>query len=97
MGLIAAGIEAHANDRPGGILVRLADQISKEDRILLQTVARAIITDSDGSLAEQLSRVHLRLGEGAPRGLSRDGKWVLAAIPSTPARIMCEAYECFKM
>jgi cellobiose phosphorylase len=56
MGLIAAGVEAEAADRPGSILVRLADHISPEDRILLQTVARAIITDSDGSLAEQLNR-----------------------------------------
>src|SRR6185295_7447883 len=56
MGLIAAGVEADVTARPGSILVRLADHISPEDRILLQTVARAIITDSDGSLAEQLSR-----------------------------------------
>ena len=67
MGLIAAGTEAHPIDRPGTILVRLADQISNEDRILLQTVARAIITDSDGSLAEQLSKVPLLLREGARR------------------------------
>ncbi len=56
MGLIAAGIEANVTDRPGGIFVRPADQISKEDRILLQTVARAIITDSRGALADQISR-----------------------------------------
>ena len=40
MGLIAAGIEAHVIDRPGGIFVRRAEQMSDEDRILLQTVAR---------------------------------------------------------
>ena len=56
MGLIAAGIEANVTDRPGGIFVRPADQISNEDRILLQTVARAIITDSRGTLEEQLNR-----------------------------------------
>ena len=56
MGLIAAGVEAHVMDRPGGIFVRPADQISNEDRILLQTVARAIITDSRGSLADQINR-----------------------------------------
>ena len=48
MGLIAAGVEANVTDRPGGIFVRLAEQISNEDRILLQSVARAIITDSRG-------------------------------------------------
>jgi cellobiose phosphorylase len=57
MGLIAAGIEANVTDRPGGIFVRPADQISNEDRILLQTVARAIITDSRGTLEEQINRV----------------------------------------
>ncbi len=56
MGLIAAGIEVNVTDRPGGIFVRLAEQISSEDRILFQTVARAIITDSHGALAEQLYR-----------------------------------------
>ncbi len=55
MGLIAAGVEAHVIDRPGGIFVRPADQISNEDRILFQTVARAIITDSRGALADQIN------------------------------------------
>ncbi|MGD0884353.1 MAG: glucoamylase family protein [Thermodesulfovibrionales bacterium] len=56
MGLIAAGLEANVKDRPGGIFVRPVDQISGEDRILLQTVARAIITDSLGPLADQINR-----------------------------------------
>jgi cellobiose phosphorylase len=56
MGLIAVGLEAHVMDRPGGIFVRRAEQISDEDRILLQSVARAIITDGRGVLAEQISR-----------------------------------------
>jgi cyclic beta-1,2-glucan synthetase len=56
MGLIAAGVEAHVIDRPGGIFVRPAEQISIEDRMLLQSVARAIITDRRGSLAEQITR-----------------------------------------
>ena len=56
MGLIAAGTEANVTDRPGGIFVRPAEQISNEDRILLQTVARAIISDNRGSLADQINR-----------------------------------------
>ena len=54
MGLIAAGIEASLIDRPGGIFVRPGDQIAEEDRILIQTVARAIISDRRGSLADQI-------------------------------------------
>jgi cellobiose phosphorylase len=56
MGLIAVGVEAHVMDRPGGIFVRPADQLSDEDRILLQSVARTIITDSRGVLVEQVNR-----------------------------------------
>ncbi len=55
MGLIAANTEASLIDRPGGIFVRPADQISDEDRILIQTVARAIIIDSRGTLADQIN------------------------------------------
>jgi len=54
-GLIAAGIEANVVDRPGGIFVRSADQISNEDRILFQTVARAIISDTLGGLEDQIN------------------------------------------
>ncbi len=56
MGLIASGIDAQAIDRPGGIFVRLGDQIAPDDRILLQSVARVIISDERGTLAEQIKR-----------------------------------------
>jgi cellobiose phosphorylase len=56
MGLIAAGVEAHVIDRPGGIFVRPAQQISQEDRVLVQSVARVIISDARGSLGEQVGR-----------------------------------------
>jgi cellobiose phosphorylase len=59
LGLIAAGIEANVTDRPGGIYLRLAEQISEEDRVLLQTVARAILTDSRGTLWDQIHRRRL--------------------------------------
>ncbi|MCK9387210.1 MAG: cyclic beta 1-2 glucan synthetase [Sulfuritalea sp.] len=55
-GLITSGIEASVIDRPGGIFVRSAEQMSSEDRILLQSVARVVIADSHGTLAEQLDR-----------------------------------------
>jgi cellobiose phosphorylase len=56
MGLIAAGVEAAVIDRPGGIFVRPAEQIGEEDRILLQSVARVIVSDRRGTLAVQLAR-----------------------------------------
>src|SRR5271169_1679515 len=56
LGLIAAGVEAHVVDRPGGIFVRHAEQISAEDRVLFHSVARALITDTRGTLADQINR-----------------------------------------
>ena len=56
MGLVAGGVEAHVLDRPGGIFVRRAEQIAAEDRILMQSVARVIISDSKGSFADQITR-----------------------------------------
>ena len=60
-GLIAAGIEAQLLDKPGGIFVRRLEQIPSEDRVLLQSVARIVIDDENGTLAEQLE---LRRGAG---------------------------------
>src|SRR4030095_7650168 len=56
LGLIAAGTEAHRMDQPGGIFVRRSEQLSEEDRVLLQTVARVLLTDSAETLAEQIER-----------------------------------------
>ncbi|MHB1359659.1 MAG: GH36-type glycosyl hydrolase domain-containing protein [Rhodocyclaceae bacterium] len=59
IGLIASGIEASVIDRPGGIFVRSVEHIPGEDRILLQSVARVVISDDRGTLAEQLDRREL--------------------------------------
>ncbi|CAG1013497.1 cyclic beta-1,2-glucan synthetase [Burkholderiaceae bacterium] len=83
LGLIAGSIEAHVVDRPGGIFVRHAEQIANEDRILLQSVARAIVTDRHGTLAEQVGRklaaerrmppfVPTRAAEPTPAGALRN-------------------------
>ena len=68
IGLIAAGVEAHVVDRPGGIFVRHAEQISTEDRVLFQAAARAIITDALGTLADQINRrvPEVRIPQFAP-------------------------------
>jgi cyclic beta-1,2-glucan synthetase len=62
MGLIASGIVVDLKDQPGGIFVRSTDQISEEDRILIQTVAHVIISGSSGKLANQAKqRVGLKI------------------------------------
>ena len=54
--LIASGIEAQMMDKPGGIFVRRMEQIPDEDRILLHSVARIVLDDEHGTLADQLDQ-----------------------------------------
>ena len=56
MALIASGMEAQMLDKPGGVFVRRADQLSNEDHVLLQTAARIVLLDDNGTLFEQLQR-----------------------------------------
>ena len=83
LGLIAAGIRS-AGDRPGGIFVRRAEQISEEDRVLFESVARAVISDKRGTLAEQISPA--KVAERRLRG--RGARWSAPRLrvvhPATP-------------
>jgi cellobiose phosphorylase len=63
LSLIASGIEAQMMDKPGGIFVRRLEQVSSDDRVLLQSVARLVLADDLGTLAEQLELV------GSPKPL----------------------------
>ncbi len=54
--LIASGMEDQMIDKPGGIFVRRLEQFSSEDRVLLQSVARLVLADENGTLTEQLAR-----------------------------------------
>src|SRR3569623_912950 len=56
MGLINTGPEAGYLDKPGGVFVRRAEELSEEDRVLFQTVARVVLTDTAETLAEQVQR-----------------------------------------
>ena len=54
--LIASGIEAQMLDKPGGLFVRRLEQVPNDDRVLLQSVARIVLDDENGTLAEQLEQ-----------------------------------------
>lgn len=54
--LLFANNEINLMNQPGGIFIRSAEQFSLEDRILIQSAARLIISDRNGSLAEQVCR-----------------------------------------
>ncbi len=56
LSLLMPGASADVKDQPGGIFIRSSDQISNEDRILFQTVARVVISDRLGTLEEQITR-----------------------------------------
>ncbi len=56
MGLINAGPEAHIIDKPGGVFVRRAEELSEDERVLLQTVARIVFSDTAETLVEPLER-----------------------------------------
>jgi cyclic beta-1,2-glucan synthetase len=79
MDLVAAAVHVSPEERGGKIFVRVAEQMSDEDRMLFQAVARAIISDARGSLNAQLSPRRatepevppIRNRRAAPRGPQR--------------------------
>ncbi|MDT8311372.1 MAG: glucoamylase family protein [Methylophaga sp.] len=56
MALINAGPEAQVLDKSGGVFLRRADELTEDERVLLQTVARLVFSDSHDTLIEQADR-----------------------------------------
>jgi len=56
MGLINAGPDAQVIGKPGGVFLLRADELSEDDRVLFQTVARIVFTDTSDTLIEQVER-----------------------------------------
>jgi cellobiose phosphorylase len=56
MGLATAGPSSALIDQRAGIFVRRGEQMSEEDRVLLQTAARLVLTDTVESVVEQAER-----------------------------------------
>jgi cellobiose phosphorylase len=83
IGLISSGIDAQAIDRPGGVFVRLIDQVAPDDRTLIQAVARVVIDDERGDLAEQVKRAQAALPKLAPLAPERRGE----RYPSRPLKL----------
>ncbi|HVR35096.1 MAG TPA: glucoamylase family protein, partial [Methylomirabilota bacterium] len=84
LGLIASGTEAHLLDLPGGIFPRRSEQLSEEERVLLQTAARAVLTDSAETLAEQVER-RAPMARRIPRFAPARAPWP-AHAPEPPFR-----------
>ncbi len=54
--IVTASPEAALLDKPAGIFIRRGEQMSEEDRTLLQTVARVVLLDDAGTISEQVER-----------------------------------------
>ncbi len=81
MDILSTGTETNSAD---GIFVRSSDQISVEDRELIQTAARVIISDSRGTLADQIKRrgiVRKPIPRLTPARSFREETAVEAALP----------------
>ncbi len=92
VGLINAGPEALVVDKPGGVFVRRAEELSEEDRVLFQTVARVVLTDTVETLAEQVRPTgDDRTSARPPRAVATPGSGTrsspcrCATAPSTTA------------
>jgi cellobiose phosphorylase len=82
--LISARGDTEHLDLPGGIYVRLADSIPEPDRILMETVARIVLDDKDGSLAEQI-----KLGCAPPPAAAADrpSDWPSVRVKRPPIEV----------
>jgi len=87
MGLITSGSEATLLDRPGGIFVRPAQQMSNEDRVLVLSVARLVLCEGLGSLAEQIHRRRVSPVH-APFVASRRYQLAPTAMPPKPSALL---------
>ncbi len=79
MALVTAVGDGGLVDRPGGVFVRRSDQMSDEDKTLMQAAARLIVSDSAGPLADQMERQPLFVVPPDVFG---------AAAPSTPVPVL---------
>ena len=85
--LVASGSSASLSEQPGGIFLRPVEQISAEDRLLFQAVARAVLSDCRGTLMEQLdqrARAELRIPLLVP------GRFRSSRRPEAPAAAVDE-------
>ncbi len=56
MEAIASGSDVDMIDKPGGVFVRRTENLSEEDRILLQSAAHVVLLDSAETMQEQVDR-----------------------------------------
>jgi len=55
MAIVGTSADTGMLERPGGVFVRSIEQINHEDRVLMHSIARVVLSDRAGSLLEQLN------------------------------------------
>ena len=80
IGLINTGTDAQIIDKPGGVFVRRTEELSEDERVLLQTVARIVFSDTAETLIEPLER---RISSGRVSDLL-EPRLLLASEPISP-------------
>ena len=85
--LIASGIEAQMLDKPGGIFVRRVEQVPYDDRVLMQSAARIVMYDDNGTLEEQLDRRSVQEPQ-VPAMMSTRGAWPDSPAPVPPRELI---------
>lgn len=81
MGLIHSGPEAQMLDKPGGVFLRRAEELSEDERVLLQTVARIVFSDTADTLIKPVER---RISGGRRSDRLEPVRPVMTEPPSTP-------------
>ena len=55
--MISSNSDVALLERPGGVFLRSVEHVNQEDRVLMQSVARVVLSDQAGTLAEQLRSI----------------------------------------
>ncbi|WP_373888885.1 GH36-type glycosyl hydrolase domain-containing protein [Massilia sp. ST3] len=76
MHLAAPVLDPSTFEQPGGVHVHLLPEVAQEDRILLRSIASAVLSDQRGGLHDQLRRA------ARPRGPAQPGFEPLSELPA---------------
>ncbi len=82
---VASRLHADALEKPGGIFIRHLNQLTPEENLLFAAVARVVLTDQGGTLAEQLKKQPITGRDELPsRGQAKSGSQPIGERENVP-------------
>ena len=93
--MIESSPEQALTDKPGGVFLRRADLISKDDQILLRASARVVMDAGEGRLRKQLARPHAPFVPEPTRTEISDRQGTVATLPPATAPASGHDLELF--